>query len=216
MANPMYYVSDKSFPEGFDAWSMKDKSQPLMDDRGYVAMWYQNRYRIRDPLGRWKSLGRKSNYGHNYYFVELQETNKDWLSNWFLEKLLSRKIPTEEQAFILMPLDEKTREIESIARRQQSQWAKAIRARAGNRCWITNSVVSLEAAHIKPFSICSPEEAVDLDNGVCLTASIHKLFDSISSIDELPENDQIVKLIDRKKMDELIHKRDALNQEKNV
>ncbi|EAT4124879.1 HNH endonuclease [Salmonella enterica] len=213
MGNPMYYVSTTDFPAGFDAWSKGDREHPLMDDKGYVAMWYRGRYRIRDPFGFWKSLGRKSNYGRNYYFVELQKTNSDWLSDWMLDSLLDDRISAEEQAFVIMPLAEKTREVESLARRQQSQWANAIRARAGNRCWITGSVVSLEAAHLKPFCLCSPAEAVSLDNGVCLTASVHRLFDRISALDELPEGDPIIALIDRQKMDELIRRRDTLNQE---
>ncbi|WP_413732945.1 HNH endonuclease [Sodalis sp. RH20] len=202
-----------AFPESFKTWKNGDKTQPLIDpDNGIVAMWFGGRYRIRNQYGSWATLG-NNHYAPNYssYFVELQSSNEDWRSDVYLDLVLDKQMPPDVQIYVVMPAADKYREIQSLARRQQSQWAKAIKARADGRCYLTGSMLALEAAHIKPFCICSNEDAISLDNGVCLTATVHRLFDSISTVTDIPRVDPLYNLIDLKKMEELITRRDEMN-----
>lgn len=196
------------FPKGFERWRTQYNRQThtLMDSTGLAALDYDDHFYIRGLDGEWTALG-KSVVFRRFYWVELADDNPHNHSKRFLDKVFSRYMPQAVQDYIIMPLEEKTREITTLARRQQSQWAKAVRERGGNVCYVTGSSMALEAAHLKPFAICSVAEAVALDNGVCLTASVHRLFDSISSIDELPTSDPLLKCIDRKKLAELIDRR---------
>ncbi|EFO7976635.1 hypothetical protein HO291_003491 [Salmonella enterica] len=206
-----YYYGE--FPAGFDYWKKGLKDKPLIDpDDGIVAMYFEGRYRIRNTIGRWVTLG-NNHYAprDRSYFVELQSSNKDWRSDWYLDKVFDGQMPPAEQEFVILPADEKYRQVEALARRQQSQWAKAVKARAGGRCHVTGSALALEAAHIKPFCLCSTQEAVSLTNGVCLTASVHTLFDSIASVNDIPKNDPLYRLLDLKKLGQLIAQRDKMN-----
>ncbi|EJG5414250.1 HNH endonuclease [Salmonella enterica] len=115
---------------------------------------------------------------------------------------------TPRQHYALTPTEEKYREIKSRARRQQSAWAKIIKE--AGICWVTGSREGLEAAHIKPFSICTAAEAVSLDNGVCLTATVHKMFDSITSIDQIPDDEPMRKIMDMDKFVELLELRNLM------
>ncbi len=201
------------YPEGFKTWKNGDKTQPLIDpDSGTVAMWFGERFRIRDQRGNWVTLG-ENHYAPNYsfFFVELQSSNKAWRSDDYLNQVLAKQMPLDVQKYVVMPAAEKYREVQSLTRRQQSQWAKAIKARANDCCYVTGSILALEAAHIKPFCICSNEDAISLDNGVCLTATVHSLFDSISTVADIPKDDPLYKLIDLKKLEELIARRDKMN-----
>jgi hypothetical protein len=202
-----------AFPEDFKTWRNGDKSQPLIDpNNGIVAMWFEGRYRIRNHNRSWATLG-SNHYAPNYssYFVELQSSNKDWHSDFYLDLILDKQMPPDVQEYVVMPAVDKYRDIQSLARRQQSQWAKAIKARANGRCCVTGSMLALEAAHIKPFCICSNEDAISLDNGACLTATIHSLFDSISTVADIPKTDPLSKLINFQKLEELIALRDKMN-----
>lgn len=60
-----------------------------------------------------------------------------------------------------------------------------------NSCIITNvDANECEACHIKPFNECNESEKYDVNNGLLLSANLHKLFDEyIFSID--PETLQI-------------------------
>ena len=205
-----YYTED--FPEGFNTWKSGEKIHPLIDRNDRVAMWFGGRYRIRDKDGNWVTLG-SNHFAPNSraYFVKLQSSNKSWCSNDYLDHELNKQMPPDVQKYAVMPVADKYREVQSQARRQQSQWAKAIKALANGRCYITGSMLALEAAHIKPFCICSNEDAVSLENGICLTATVHSLFDSISTVADIPKADPLYKLIDLKKLEELIAHRDKMN-----
>ncbi|EDL8063703.1 hypothetical protein CTA21_16250 [Salmonella enterica] len=110
--------------------------------------------------------------------------------------------PTPRQQYAIEPVEDKYRQIQSRARRQQSAWAKLIKE--AGICMVTGSREGLEAAHIKPFAICTAAEAVDLNNGVCLTATVHKIFDSITSIDQIAEDEPMRKIMDMDKLAELL------------
>lgn len=200
------------YPEGFETWKNGNKNQPLLDPNGIVAIWFEDRYRIRNQHGNWATLG-NNHYAPSYssYFVELQSSNKNWRSNGYLDLVFDKQMPPDVRVFVAMPAAEKYREVQSLARRQQSQWAKAIKALANGRCYLTDSTLALEAAHIKPFCLCSNEDAVSLDNGVCLTATIHRLFDSVSTLADIPKTDPLYKLINLKKLEEMIALREHMN-----
>lgn len=207
----VYYFYGR-FPEGFSTWKYQDKKYPLLDPDGTIAMWFEGRYRIRNQNGQWSTLG-NNHYAPNYssYFVKLQSSNKDWRSDTYLDRILDKQMPPDVRTFIITPASEKYREVQSQIRRQQSQWAKAIKALANNLCYLTDSELALEAAHIKPFCLCSNMEAVSLDNGVCLTATAHRLFDSISNATDIPTADPLYKLINIQKLEELILLREQMN-----
>lgn len=211
----VYYYGG-GFPYGFKAWWHGDKSKPLLDpDTTEVALFYKGRVRVRNIYGLWANLGTNHYTGGDYFsWVELQSSNPDYLSNRTLDRIFDGIMPPEEQEYVIMPHAEKYRQIEALARRQQSQWAKAVKAMARGRCYVTGSMLALEAAHVKPFCICSAKDAVDVENGVCLTASVHTLFDSISAISEVPKDDPLYKLMDIKKLAQLIARRDKMNGHK--
>lgn len=162
-------------PDGFDRWWKGDRATPLFDSDGRVAFWYRNRVRIRDELGQWETLGYQSIYGSSYfYWLVLSPRHKESFSDYVLDRALGRELIPED-----IP---KTRTVETQARLQQTAWAKAIKARDG-KCIVTGSRIALEACHIKPFAECTHAEAVALDNGVTLTASVHALLDSGQELD---------------------------------
>ncbi|THA90239.1 HNH endonuclease [Enterobacter hormaechei] len=160
-------------PDGFDSWRAGDKSTPLIDSDGNVAMYYAGRIRVRDAHGFWETLGYQQIYQSSYfYWLVLSESNRDWKSDAVLDWALGN---------MLMPQDvieeAKTRPVEAQARLQHTAWAQAIKSRDG-ACVVTGSTYALEACHVKPFAVCTVAEARDLDNGVTLTASVHSLLDS--------------------------------------
>jgi len=61
----------------------------------------------------------------------------------------------------------------------QSQWARIIKEQNKNECLICGTKIStlLEAAHIKPYSICKEEEKYSQWNGICLCSNHHVIFD---------------------------------------
>lgn len=215
------YYYQGGFPEGFRTWwrafqndprTPAPNPKPLIDAEGRAAMIHRGRLRVRSAIGNWESLGYNHWTGGDYYnWVELQTCNKAWLSSRVLEQLFNGQMPPAEQEYVILPADEKYRQIESVARRQQSQWAKAIKALATGKCRVTGSTLALEAAHIKPFAICSAAEAVALSNGVCLTATVHKLFDSISSVDDIPKDDPMRQVMNLDALAELIARRNKMN-----
>ena len=200
------------YPEGWKEWVNNPKSRPIIDGKGIRAMFKGDRPCIRNERGFWSILGTNHHCaGQNYYrWVELQQTNRDWVSDAVLNRYFDALMPKEEQDFAILPASEKYYQIHSVARRQQSQWAKAIKAIAKGKCYVTGSTLALEAAHIKPFAICDNIEAVTLTNGVCLTASVHLLFDSISSVKEIPKNDPLLRIMDMEKLAELIDRRERV------
>ena len=65
-------------------------------------------------------------------------------------------------------------------RNNVTQFSYPVKAAYENRCAITGVIVPelLEACHIKPWRDCLDEERLNIDNGICLAAHIHKCFDS--------------------------------------
>ena len=67
------------------------------------------------------------------------------------------------------------------ARLGQGRYRKQVMERGGGRCAITGCSVGavVEACHLKPWKISlDPDERVDPENGLCLVASLHRLFDA--------------------------------------
>jgi HNH endonuclease len=66
------------------------------------------------------------------------------------------------------------------ARRGQGQYRRDVIRLWGGRCAVTGCSVQrvLEACHIKPWKISSDSERLDAQNGLCLVANLHRLFDA--------------------------------------
>ena len=62
----------------------------------------------------------------------------------------------------------------------QNSFSFATSALWGGRCAISGSTLALEAAHLKPVSICEDDDPAlnDPYNGIVLTASLHRLMDA--------------------------------------
>lgn len=74
-------------------------------------------------------------------------------------------------------------DIERVSVRKErirhSQWAEDIKARAAGRCQLLPVLSrNLVAGHIKPWSLCEEGEHLDRANGLCLSPSLDKLFES--------------------------------------
>ena len=54
-------------PDGFDSWRAGDKSTPLIDSDGNVAMYYAGRIRVREAHGFWETLGYHQIYQSSYF-----------------------------------------------------------------------------------------------------------------------------------------------------
>jgi putative restriction endonuclease len=76
-------------------------------------------------------------------------------------------------------LTETEREILIQARRGQGRYRQQVMELAGNRCAVTGCSVDavLEACHLKPWKISTDPERRDPENGLCLIANIHRLYD---------------------------------------
>ena len=66
------------------------------------------------------------------------------------------------------------------ARVGQGKFGLAVRQLWNHRCSVTGSTtkVALEASHIKPWADSSDAQRLDPNNGLLLTANLHKLFDA--------------------------------------
>jgi predicted restriction endonuclease len=66
------------------------------------------------------------------------------------------------------------------ARRGQGRYRKQVMELGGGRCAVTGCSVGavVEACHLKPWGISSRLEQLDPENGLCLVANLHKLFDA--------------------------------------
>lgn len=206
-----YYYG--KFPEGWEKWNGKaTENDYLIGENGWIAFRFRGRFRMRSPSGSWETLGYSPIWGSGYsHWTELQSTNREWFSDNALEAAFSRMVPPVVLEWAIVPMAEKTRQVMAEGRLQQSQWAKAVKNMYGNKCAVTGSTVGLEACHIKPFAECTPAEAVDLNNGVCLTASVHALFDSGA---QLPADDPLAKIIDPRKWALLLERRKELLAQK--
>lgn len=214
MAHTFYYGKR---PNGMiDLYNQK-VTDPVNDlETGMAAFWYRGFVRLRDPNGNWISLYLSSNFGRrDGFWCELQSSNEYWYSSYFLESILmgnvhlqainedsardicSGKLIPEVLEIFEMLASEKTKEAMAKQRIQQSKWANAVKALANHRCQATGTRYALEACHIKPFSECNDQEAWDLTNGICLTASVHTLYDE-GLHNQLSEDDPLTALINIK------------------
>jgi len=67
------------------------------------------------------------------------------------------------------------------ARRGQGRYRTQVMELGGGRCAITGCSVGavVEACHLKPWKISlDPDERLDPENGLCLVANLHRLFDA--------------------------------------
>lgn len=63
-------------------------------------------------------------------------------------------------------------------RKGQKKFKKKLIKRYNNKCVISNiPIIVSEAAHIIPFSLCKTNNKYDVNNGLLLSANLHKLFD---------------------------------------
>ena len=84
-----------------------------------------------------------------------------------IKKIESNSDPTTAQALI-------------NARVGQGKFGLAVRQLWNHRCSVTGSTTkaALEASHIKPWADSSDAQRLDPNNGLLLTANLHKLFDA--------------------------------------
>jgi HNH endonuclease len=78
-------------------------------------------------------------------------------------------------------LTETEREILIQARRGQGRYRTQVMELGGGRCAVTGCSVGavVEACHLKPWKISlDPDERLDPENGICLVANLHRLFDA--------------------------------------
>ncbi|MBG0557279.1 MULTISPECIES: HNH endonuclease signature motif containing protein [Enterobacter] len=195
MAHTFYY--GKRPERMIDLYNQK-VTDPINDmESGMTAFWYHGFVRLRYPNGDWISLYLSSNFGRrDGFWCVLQSSNERWYSSNFLESALMGnihlqainedsardvccgKLIPEVLEIFEMPASEKTKEAMAKQRIQQSKWATAVKALAGYKCQATGTQYALEACHIKPFSKCNDLEAWDVTNGICLTASVHTVYDA--------------------------------------
>jgi hypothetical protein len=215
--------------KGFNKWNGGNREEPLIDlELGTMFFFYQGRVRVRYSETSWVTLGANCNYGRFWdtEMVVLKSTNRDWLSAWSLEYRIMRPlvelahvmnaahdigdgtIHPEVVDYLTVPAAAKTKEITALSRVAQQKWSRAVIALAGGRCDLTGTTYALDAAHIKPFKDCNDREAYDLANGVCLTASAHRLFDAglLTSV----AHDPLMQIIDADAAQTLIARRDAV------
>lgn len=66
------------------------------------------------------------------------------------------------------------------ARRGQGKFRESLINKYDNRCIMTDISISqvLVASHIKPWVVCNNQERVDVNNGLLLSATYDRLFDS--------------------------------------
>ncbi|UAN47218.1 HNH endonuclease [Serratia sp. JSRIV001] len=185
-------------------------------ETGMCAFWHRGFVRLRYPDGSWVSLYLSSNFGRrDGFWCELQPSNERWFSSYYLEPTLMGSIHCqalnedlvrnicdgelvpEVLELIEMQDSEKTKQVMAKQRIQQTKWASAVKALAGFRCQATGTEYALEACHIKPFSECNNQEAWDIMNGICLTASVHSLYDS-GIYEDLSPDDPLTTIIDIK------------------
>ena len=68
---------------------------------------------------------------------------------------------------------------EEKVKRKDKQFRDKVKSFYNNKCVISGrSEIVCEVAHIKPFSESDPEEKYDPNNGILLSADLHKLFDT--------------------------------------
>lgn len=71
------------------------------------------------------------------------------------------------------------KEVLSKQRIGHSRFAKLVKERAGFRCMVKPAICrNLIAAHIKPWSLCEPQEKTDIGNGLCLSPDMDGLFEN--------------------------------------
>lgn len=86
------------------------------------------------------------------------------------------EIDNETLEFIMYDITAKKIALE---RKGQKKFKKKLIERYNNKCVVScNPMIVTEAAHIIPFSMCNSEIRYDVNNGLLLSANLHKLFDS--------------------------------------
>jgi hypothetical protein len=189
------------FPEGFKEWRATNKTTPCYDrESGVVIMetWYwvgylrKQRYFHRSKSGSWTALGYKRGWHDTYTWRTVSSPHEDEiLEQRMIEQCqelanlenaardcAGGKLIPEVLHYLAIPAEHKTKTTTAEARTAQAAWAAAVIAIAGGRCNVTGSRLGLEACHIKPFADCTVTEAYSLTNGVCLTATAHRMLDN--------------------------------------
>ena len=87
-----------------------------------------------------------------------------------------------QEAIIKNDISLSTTEKETIikARRGQGLYREKLMQKYNKSCIVTGTNISqvLVASHIKPWAVCSNTERIDVDNGLLLSATFDRLFDS--------------------------------------
>jgi hypothetical protein len=97
--------------------------------------------------------------------------------NYDKEHYEKYEINDETLAFIMY--DVTTKKKSALERKGQKKFKNQLIERYNNKCVIScNPMIVTEAAHIIPFSMCNSETCYDVNNGLLLSANLHKLFDS--------------------------------------
>jgi hypothetical protein len=69
--------------------------------------------------------------------------------------------------------------MEEKVKRKDRQFREKVKSFYNNKCVISGrSEIVCEVAHIKPFAHSNSEEKYDPNNGILLSADLHKLFDA--------------------------------------
>ena len=76
--------------------------------------------------------------------------------------------------------DPTTMQAQVTVRLGQGEFGSVVREFWNHRCSVTGSITmaALEASHIKPWADSNDNERLDPNNGLLLTANLHKLFDA--------------------------------------
>lgn len=86
---------------------------------------------------------------------------------------------TDNLDSLQIPL-EKTKKALIAIRTSQDKFRKLLQRDRQLKCVVTGITepVLIEAAHIKPFKECTPDEAINSANGLFMSVHIHRLFDA--------------------------------------
>lgn len=98
---------------------------------------------------------------------------------YYFYKTLSKQFPKEYLDLIFYEEFEYICNKQLSTKRDHQETFRKQLVEKYKRCLITgDGELMCEACHIKPFAICSEDEQYDINNGLLLNASFHKLFDN--------------------------------------
>lgn len=119
----------------------------------------------------------KDERGHKMYSNGIKKYRCCKYYNWdsYIDE-----VKENSQIFNNKTLDITEKETLILSRRGQGKFKRLLMEKYGERCIVTNLSVPqiLIASHIKPWSVCNNYERLDVNNGLLLSATYDKLFDS--------------------------------------